>query len=202
VISSLPQPGLTPEEYLAFERAADTKHECFAGEVSAMSGASRAHNLIAGNIFARLNTQLLGRPCESYTGDMRLKVSETGLYTYTDVVVVRGEPEFEDTEVDTLLNPTLIVEVLSRSTATYDRGDKFEQYRALPSLREYLLVAQDRPHVEQYTRQQGDAWLLVEAKGLDATITLAAIDCELRLAEVYDRVRFPAASEGAPPASP
>jgi len=189
-MSSLPVSVMTPEEYLAFERASPTKHEYFAGEVFAMSGASRAHNLIAGNVFAGLHGQLRGHPCEAYMGDMRVQVSETGLYTYPDVVVVCGEPQFEDAEVDTLLNPLLIVEVLSASTEAYDRGDKFEQYRLLPSLREYVLVSQDRPRVERFTRQEGETWLLQATAGLQATVTLSAIDCELPLSEIYERVVF------------
>jgi Uma2 family endonuclease len=121
---------------------------------------------------------------------MRVKVAETGLYTYPDVTVVCGEPHFEDVQIDTLLNSTLIVEVLSPSTEAYDRGDKFQQYREIASLREYVLVSQLRPRVERFIRQEG-GWLMVESRGIEATISLEAIDCELRLSEVYDRVTFP-----------
>jgi len=190
-MASLPHPQLaTAAEYLAFERAATTKHEYRGGEVVAMASASREHNLIVANLVAELRAALRGRPCETYPSDMRLRVTETGLYTYPDVVVVCGEPQFEDAEVDTLLNPTLIVEVLSPSTEAYDRGDKFEQYRTLPSLREYLLVSQHRPHVERFIRQEGNTWLLTETRGIDATVRLEAIDCTLSLAEVYDRITF------------
>jgi Uma2 family endonuclease len=182
---------VTPEEYLTFERASPTKHEYFAGAVFAMSGVTRAHSLISGNLFAALHAQLRGRPCEPHASDMRVRVSETGLYTYPDVFVVCGEPEFEDAEVDTLLNPTLIVEILSPSTEAYDRGDKFAHYRTIPSLREFILVSQDRPRIERFVRQEDDTWLLAETSGLEATVTLAAIRCELRLAEVYERVVFP-----------
>jgi Uma2 family endonuclease len=132
---------LTPEEYLARERQVDTKSEFYDGELFAKAGASRSHNLIVGNVTGELRAQLRGRPCEVYPADMRVKVSETGLYAYPDVVVVCGEPRFEDEHLDTLLNPTVIVDVLSPSTEAYDRGEKFAQYRKLASLREYVLIA-------------------------------------------------------------
>ena len=128
----------TPEEYLAMERKADVKSEYFNGFITAMSGASRKHNLVTANISAVIHGQLRDRPCEVYIGDMRVRVTPTGLFTYPDVVAVCGEPKFLDDEFDTLLNPTLIIEVLSPSTAEYDRQDKFEHYRSLDSLREYV----------------------------------------------------------------
>jgi len=121
---------------------------------------------------------------------MRVKVSPTGLYTYPDLIVVCGKAQFDDTHLDTLLNPTLIVEVLSDSTEAYDRGRKFEQYRKLESLAEYLLIAQHRPHVESYRRQPDQQWLLTESTGLKNTLRLGSIDCELALAEIYDKVEF------------
>jgi Uma2 family endonuclease len=132
----------SPAEYLALERAAEHRHEYVSGRVYAMTGASREHNVIATNTSRALGNQLSGRPCETYQSDMRVKVSETGMYTYPDVVVACGTPAFEDAYVDTLLNPTVIIEVLSPSTEAYDRGEKFAHYRRLPSLREYLLIAQ------------------------------------------------------------
>ena len=140
-MSSLPKARFTPEEYLALERQAEYRSEFFHGEIFAMAGASREHNLIAGNVSRELGNQLKGRPCETYQSDMRVKVSDTGLYTYPDVVVACGELAFEDDEVDTLLNPTLLIEVLSESTESYDRGKKFGYYRTIQSLAEYLLVA-------------------------------------------------------------
>jgi Uma2 family endonuclease len=183
---------LTPEAYLALERAAPYKSEYFAGEMFAMSGASRRHNLISLNVGAELRTQLRHRPCEVYTSDMRVKVSPTGLYTYPDVVVVCGEPEFEDTTGDTLLNPTLLIQVLSPSTEDYDRGRKFEHYRAIPSLQEYLLVSQERAHIVQYVRHSEVSWLLSDTSGLDGAIALRAIGCEVALSEIYAKVRFDA----------
>jgi Uma2 family endonuclease len=181
---------LTAEEYLAIERQASCKSEYLDGEMFAMAGASRRHNLIALNIGAELRTQLQQRPCEVYTSDMRVKISRTGLYTYPDVVVVCDEPRFEDTEVDTLLNPIVLVEVLSPSTADYDRGGKFEHYRTLPSLQAYLLVAQERCHVVHYTRQQDNAWLLAETDDIQDCIRLPSIRCDLLLSEVYAKVQL------------
>jgi len=190
-MSAIPEPLLTPQEYLARERRAETKSEYLRGEVFAMSGASRAHNLICANTVIALGSQLRDRDCEVYQSDMRLKVSPTGLYTYPDVTVVCGEPEFEDAEVDTLLNPKVLVEVLSPSTADYDRGGKFTHYRRLPSLDEYVLISQDRPLVEHYVRQGEDEWLLTEQTSLQDTLVLPSIDCRLPLSEIYLKVRFP-----------
>jgi Uma2 family endonuclease len=180
----------TPEQYLTLERKAEYKSEYINGYIIAMSGASREHNLVAGNIFRELSTQLKGRPCEAYIGDMRVKVSPTGLYTYPDVVVACEEIRFEDAQVDTLLNPTVIVEALSPSTEACDRGEKFGHYQRLDSLQEYLMVAQDRVCIEHYGRH-GNRWELSETRDLDETVQLGSIGCELMLREVYDKVQFP-----------
>lgn len=187
-MSLQPQTRITPEEYLALERKALEKSEYLQGEIFLMPGASRKHNLVSLNIGAELRAQLRNQQSETYLGDMRVKVSPTGLYTYPDVIVVCDEPQFEDAEVDTLLNPTLIVEVLSPSTENYDRGGKFEHYRTLPSLQEYLLVAQDRCHVVHYTRQKDGTWLLAETARLEDQLRLPSINCHLSLAEVYAKV--------------
>jgi Uma2 family endonuclease len=191
-MSSAARQLLTPAEYLAIERTADYKSEFYAGEMFAMAGGSREHNLIAGNVLRHLGNQLEQRPCEVYPSDMRVKVSESGLYTYPDVVVACGEPQFEDDDVDTLLNPTLIVEVLSRTTEAYDRGDKFEQYRRLPSLDEYVLIAQDQYRVERYLRQSGsEAWVFTSFSDLHSTVPFSSIGCELTVAQIYQKVKFP-----------
>lgn len=182
------QPRLTVEDYLAAERVSEERHEFFAGEVFAMGGASRRHNLIVTNLVRELSLQLKGESCETFANDMRVKVSETGLYTYPDVVVVCEDPRFDDEQNDTLLNPTVIFEVLSDSTEAYDRGRKFEHYRTLASLTEYLLVAQDHVRVERFSRQPENRWLLTEAGSLDDAVSLPAVGCELALAEIYDRV--------------
>jgi Uma2 family endonuclease len=179
---------LTPEEYLSIERKAEYKSDYFDGEIFAMTGASREHNLITSNINGELRQQLKGKPCEVYANDMRVRVPLARLYTYPDVVVVRGEPKFEDAYVDTLLNPTLIVEVLSRSTETYDRGRKFLYHRTIDSLAEYLLVEQDEYRIEQYVKQADGRWMLSEETSLAGAIDLASVACRLALSEVYERV--------------
>ncbi len=194
-MSTVPKKHYMSEEYLALERQAEYKSEYFRGEIFAMVGATRQHNLIVGNLVKRLGLQLDDRSCEVYPNDMRVKVSPTGLYTYPDVTVVCDEPQFEDEQIDTLLNPMVLIEVLSKSTETYDRGKKFGHYRRIDSLQEYVLVAQQEPHVEHFARQVDGGWLLTEATGLDASIALPAIDCQLRLADVYHKVDF--ASAGA-----
>jgi Uma2 family endonuclease len=185
-----PQVGLSPEEYLARERRAEIKSEYHDGEVFAMSGASRAHNLIVTNFVRELSLRLRDRDCEVYPSDMRVKVDPTGLYTYPDVIVVCGEPAFEDEHVDTLLNPTLLIEVLSESTEASDRGKKFEHYRKLETLQGVVLVTQDEAHAERFTRQPDGQWLLGEASGLEAALHLASIDVTLPLADIYDKVLF------------
>ena len=189
-MSTLPRPCLTPESYLAIERRSELKHEYYAGEMFAMTGASEEHNLIAGNIFAGLHQQFRRRGCKVFLSDMRVKVSDTGLYTYPDVVAVCGAAEFEDAEVDTLMNLTFVVEVLSESTEAYDRGKKFEHYRQIASLQEYLMVAQDRCHVERYRRSDDGTWPMTERTGLDATLDLPSIGATLSLADVYEKVEF------------
>lgn len=181
---------VTPADYLALERRAETKSEYLNGTIYAMSGASRNHNRITVNLARRLGNQLSGKPCEPFINDMRVKVSPTGLYTYPDVVIVCGDPRFEDNQVDTLLNPTVIIEVLSDSTEAYDRGEKFAHYRALESLTDYLLVAQDKPRIEHYQRQADGQWLYSVADGMEAQTDITAIGSVLRLIEIYDRVEF------------
>ena len=184
------KPLLTPEEYLAFERKSETKSEYLAGELFRMAGPSERHNIIVANLVAEFRSQFKSRPWKVYPSDMRVKIPATGLYTYADVSVVCGEAEFEDDDRDTLLNPILIVEVLSDSTEAYDRGKKFEHYRTLNSLSEYLLVAQDSPRVEHYVRQANDKWLLTPYKDLQSAIALSSVNCTLSLIEVYDKVDF------------
>jgi Uma2 family endonuclease len=193
---SLPQrkTELTPEAYLAIERQAEYKSEYFNGEMFAMAGASPHHVLIVTNVPSELRWQLKRRPCTVYSTDLRVKVSTTGLYTYPDVTVVCGQPQFDDEHQDTLLNPTLIVEVLSQSTKDYDRGEKFEQYRTLESLKEYILIAQNRCHVEQFVRQPDNRWLLSESNQLEDIIELSSIGCHLALTEAYDKVEWRATS--------
>lgn len=192
-MASHPKRLHTPSEYLAMERQAGYKSEFSAGEIFALAGASREHNIIVANLTTSLNTQLADTDCEVYPGDMRVKTPDTTFYTYPDLIVACGSPRFEDDLADTLLNPLLIVEVLSPSTETYDRTKKFADYRKIESLREYVLVSQEEPRVTQYRKQPDGSWLFREASGLSEVLTLASINCELALEKVYRKVRFPAA---------
>jgi Uma2 family endonuclease len=182
---------LTPEEYLEIERRAERKSEYFQGEMFAMAGASYAHVLIVDNLNYELKLRLKAGLCRVHSSELRLRVAPNGLYTYPDVMVICGGPEFADDRRDTVVNPVLIVEVLSESTEAYDRGKKFEQYRTLTSLREYLLVAQDATHIEQWIRQPDDNWLRADTSGKDATIELASIGCAIPMSEIYDKVDWP-----------
>lgn len=187
--SAAAQTYLTPEEYLAFERKATTKHEYLNGQIVAMSGASFAHNFITANTANQLYNQLIDGECQVATSDMRVKVTEIDSYFYPDVVVVCGAPRAEDDTFDTLLNPTLIVEVLSPSTESYDRGEKFEHYQQIASLKDYILISQDEVHVEYYYRQENE-WLQTEFQGLEDVLSLLSIGCELRLSDIYRRVEI------------
>ena len=182
---------ITQQEYLELERQSETKNEYWNGEIYAMAGASKRHTLIAANVIASLHSRLKGHPCSVHTGDLRVKVSPTGLYTYPDAVVMCDNPQYDDRVQDTVSNPTVIVEILSKSTESYDRGVKFEHYRTLESLTDYLLVSQDNASIEQRMRQPDGRWLLSIYQGLDSVVPIASIDCELPLAEVYERIEWP-----------
>lgn len=179
---------MTVEEYLAFERRQELKHEYLAGEVRAMSGASAAHNIIVGNTFARLYNHVLERDCTVFPSDMRLGLIDQDMYLYPDIMVVCGELQFRDTEQDTLLNPILIIEVLSPSTEQYDRGKKSQYYRSIPSLQEYLLIAQDTPYIEHFVRYGEHQWLLTEITDAQGSIQLASLKYTLRVADLYAKV--------------
>ncbi len=181
----------TDKEYLTIDRASDIKHEYLDGIIYDMSRASARHVQIVGNIAGELRTRLRDKPCLIYSTDLRVRVSPAGLYAYPDVVVVCTKPEFVDEELDTLTNPLFIVEVLSDSTKNYDRGEKFERYRTNPSFREYLLVAQDRVHVERFVRREDGMWLLYETNQLDEIIELVSVGCSIPIAEFYLKVTFP-----------
>jgi Uma2 family endonuclease len=187
-MSSQTSPKYTPQEYLAIERATEHKNEYFNGEIFAMGGASERHNLIAGNVFASLHAQIKGKPCKVYSSDMRVKISATGLYTYPDIVALCGEASFDDEQHDTLLNPGVIIEVLSKSTEGYDRGEKFAQYRRIESLREYVLISQNKSRIEHYMRQSDNQWLMSEVSRLEERLDLPSINCTLLLSDVYDKV--------------
>lgn len=190
-MTSQPKTYLTPEEYLTFERKAEYKNEYIDGEIVAMTGASRRHNIIGVNLSGELRQQLKGRACEAYASDMRVRIPSKRMYTYPDVVVVCDEPQFEDDYLDTLLNPTVIIEVLSKSTERYDRFKKFAFYRTIMSLTEYVLVAQHEYRVEQYTKQPDGRWLLSDYRLPNDVVELASIQCTLALREIYEKVSLP-----------
>jgi len=191
LIMSLPARQLiTPGLYLEQERSATLRSEYCNGYIYAMSGASLTHNRITASLAVVLGTQLRHKSCEPFFGDMRVKVNATGLYTYPDGVIVCGEPQLEDDHFDTLLNPTVIIEILSSSTEAYDRGDKFAHYRALQSLTDYVLITQHQPRIEHYHRQVDECWVYFAVTGLESSITIATINCTLSLAEIYERVKF------------
>lgn len=180
-MTSQPKDLLTPDEYLSIERKAEIKSEYYAGEVFARAGASRQHYLIVSSIIRVLGNQLLERDCNVYPSDMRVKIVKIGKYTYPDVAVVCGAEQFEDEHQDTLLNPTIIIEVLLDTTEAYDRGKKFENYQYIDSLREYILVAQEPYRIERYIRQNDKTWTYSEFHEAEEKVGLSTIGCELSL---------------------
>jgi Uma2 family endonuclease len=202
----VPQPKVTytVDEYLTFERQSEERHQYLDGHIYAMAGESLEHSLICFNLAATLGTQLRGKNCMGLSPNMKVRSgpykkensTNKGMFSYADVMVVCGQPVFHDEHRDVLLNPTLIIEVLSPTTEAFDRGDKFLRYRThLDSLTDYVLVSQSHPLVEHYQRQTGGQWLYSSVSGLEASLPLASIDCHLRLVEVYDRVTFAPAPE-------
>ena len=181
-----------PEEYLEIERAAEFKSEYIDGEMFAMSGASYRHAMIVMSVGAQLYAQLRGHPCSVATNDLRVATDPHRHYTYPDVIVACDSPQFVDDQLDTLTNPKVIIEVLSDSTENYDRGAKFERYRGVATLVEYVLIAQDRVHLELYSRQADGSWRLREYGSPAGEVELASIGCRLNVAEIYEKVTFDA----------
>lgn len=194
-MSANPTTFMTLEEYLGRELESDEKYEYFNGEVFAIARPSARHVFIVTNVAGELRQQQKGRPCWVYSSEARLKVTPTGLYTYPDVMVICGDVEYAAEQKDTVLNPAVIVEVLSPSTQDYDRGQKFRHYRTLPSLIDYLTISQDEPFIEHWTRQSGNSWLLVEFSDLGQSIPLASISSILELGEVYDKIVWPSTAQ-------
>lgn len=186
-MASQPNPFVTPEEYLAAERKAQSKSEYLNGEVYAMSGVSRKHDRIAVNLIAALSQALRGSPCDIHTSDMRVRAGRSKAYFYPDLTVVCGEPRFEDIEFDVLLNPTVIIEILSPTTKNFDRGEKFEAYRQVDSLVEYVLVAQNRIYIEQWTKRDGH-WVLTEVESQEAALEIRSAGVSIPIATIYDRI--------------
>lgn len=194
------QPCYTVEEYLALERKSEERHEYIDGQIYAMAGESNEHADISVNLVSELRSQLKGTPCRVWTKDskvlsgpaIRSDKSIKGLFSYPDIVVVCGEPRFLDEHRDVLLNPTLIIEVLSPSTESFDRGEKFWRYRThLASLTDYVQVSQALPLIEHFRRQSNDEWVLSTVSDMAGSLHLASINCTLRMSEIYDRVSFP-----------
>ncbi len=191
-MTAVPKKKLTEAEYLAIERAAEFKSEFYNGEMFAMAGASRQHNELKENLIGELFNRLKGGPCRTYSADQRVKVERTGLYTYPDLLIVCGSPEFELTDgIVTLRNPEVVIEIMSKSTEHYDRGKKFGHYRQLPSLREYVLVAEDQPHIERYVRQTDGSWLLTVFDGPAGEFPFVTVTATIPLADVYRGVELP-----------
>ena len=190
-MSALPKSKVTVAQYLAIERVAEFKSEFYRGEMFAMAGASRFHNRTKENLIIGVGVQLLGGPCQSFSSDQRVKVSASGLYTYPDIVIVCGQFEYDPDDIDTLTNPRVIFEILSDSTEMYDRVKKFEQYQKIPSLREYVLVCQDRIRVERYVRQSDDEWLLTVFADPASEFALATVPVHMPLRDIYAGVEFP-----------
>jgi Uma2 family endonuclease len=188
VANPIPQyPRMSEDEYLAFERASEHKHELLYGEVVAMVGASERHVLIQGALHAALYTSLRKRGCKAYLSDMKVRIPN-GNYVYPDLTLVCGASEFQDTRQDVLLNPLIVVEILSVSTEAYDRGLKFQHYRGVASIAEVVFIAQDRPLVERHVRNADGTWTMHESNALDAVLTLAGVT--LPLAEIYADISF------------
>ena len=189
-MSTLPKTFITPEQYLEIERKAEFRSEYYNGEMFAMSGASWPHSLIVAHLTRELSQQLRQRPCSVVSQDLRVRVKATGLYTYPDVVVVCGEPQFSDDKPDTLLNPSVIIEVLSPTTEAYDRGRKFGHYRAIESLREYVLVSSDIVSAELFVRREDGQWTLTAADKMEDAIEIPSVQCRLALADIYEKVKL------------
>lgn len=202
---TLPQPvsRCTPEEYLRSEQDAAERHEYYHGEVFAMAGGTPDHSLVINNFNGELRNRLKGKPCRVYESNLRVRAGRAGRYAYPDSSVICGERQFDplDPRQETVVNPTLLAEVLSPSTETWDRGGKFQGYQQIESLREYVLVSTDKPLVETFLRQSGGTWLYAAAAGPDARVVLKSVGVELPLVEIYDGVEFPAPSSEPPAVS-
>lgn len=182
---------MAPQEYLEFERDSEIKHEYFDGEIFAMVGASLNHNKITINLVRELGTRLKDSSCDLFSNDLRVKIQEIDKYTYPDIVIVCGDIELEkNSGMETLLNPLVIIEVLSDSTEAYDRGTKFQHYRIIKSLREYILISQNHCQVEKYVRNDDGTWLYSSIDEMDKSIIIESIKCELIVEDIYLRVEF------------
>ncbi len=187
-MAALPKIIISAKEYLEEERKSAQNNEYYKGEIFAMAGATKAHNAIVAALLGELYGFLKGKSCKVYPSDLRVHNRENSLYTYPDVIVVCGEEKYLDDEFDTLLNPTVLVEVLSPATEDYDRGTKFKLYRTIPSLKNYILVSSTEYAAEIYTRKENNEWVLNTAKEKNSNIHISAIDCDLALSDIYAQV--------------
>ena len=194
-----PKPRYSVDEYLEMERAADERHMYIDGDIFAMAGESPAHADVSSNTLLRVASQRKGTPCRARTKDTKVRCADAplpghstkGMFYYPDIVVICGEPEYHDAHKDIVLNPKAIIEILSPSTEAFDRGEKFTRLQTCnPTLTDYVLVSQERPQIEHYQRQADGEWSYRLHLGLDATVAMASIGCTLKLADVYDRVKF------------
>ncbi|SLM31969.1 conserved hypothetical protein [Desulfamplus magnetovallimortis] len=182
--------NITPEEYLSLERDSEIKNEYFAGEMYAMAGASRSHNKISTNIVRVLGNQLIEKPCSIFSSEMKVKIEAIKKYTYPDIVVVCGNEEYDDENNDILLNPVVIIEILSDSTEAYDRGDKFSHYQFIDSFAEYILISQYFQKIEKFIRKKDNTWIYSKYEKTEDTITIHSINCQLSLSDVYKDVNL------------
>ena len=176
---------ITPEQYLESERLALEKHEFYLGEIFAMSGASFRHNQIFKNTYGNLFNKLKGKPCQPYGSDLRIHIPNNSLYTYPDIYIICGKPEMTDTVKDTITNPSVIIEILSKSTYDYDKGQKFTLYRDIDSLREYILIDSMSIRVEHYFKNEDSSWTLKDYRTIDDKLNIETISADLLLSDVY-----------------
>lgn len=181
---------ITPEEYLAAERSATEKHEYYRGEIFAMSGASVNHNKIFRKLFLAIGHQLKGKDCQPYGSDLRIHIPMNTLYTYPDISIICGEPELADDPFDNVINPSVIIEILSKSTRNYDKGEKFTLYRDIDTLQEYILVDSEKIHIEKHIRNKDNSWQLTEFKSIENSLYINTVNMQIELRDIYESLSF------------
>ena len=193
-MSAIPKKVFTEAEYLEFERISEQKHEFYNGELFAMAGASRQHNIVKENLSIEIGSRLKGGPCLTLSGDQRVKMDRARHYTYPDFIIVCGQPQYDNVDPDALINPQVIVEILSQSTEAYDRGVKFRHFQRIRSVREYVLISQDKMQVERFVRQPDETWVLTTFDDPIGDFSLSTVAVSIPLADVYRSVELPADS--------
>lgn len=185
----------SPEEYLKLEETAEFKHEYRDGDIIPMTGGTTNHNQIAGNAYFQLKLALRGQKYRLFIGDVRLWMPEHRLYTYPDLMVIKGDVIYHENRTDTVLNPLVIVEILSKSTGSYDHGDKFKYYRSIPEFQEYILIDQYQYSVEQFVKTETEKWQVNFYESADSILTLSTIDFSINLTDIYEQVNFEQSEE-------